>query len=97
MNARRSGAGVGVVDNILFAIGGHDGPLVRKSCEKYSAETDSWSPIADMTYRRRNAGVVCHDGLLFVVGGDDGSSNLSNVEVSFNLFLFFKLFFFCFL
>lgn len=81
MNARRSGAGVGVVDNILFAIGGHDGPLVRKSCEKYNAETDMWSPIADMTYRRRNAGVICFDGFLFVVGGDDGSSNLSNVEV----------------
>lgn len=48
--------GVGVVDNILFAIGGHDGPLVRKSCEKYNAETDSWNSIADMTYRRRNAG-----------------------------------------
>lgn len=46
MNARRSGAGVGVVDDVLYAIGGHDGPLVRKSCEKYSVETDSWSPVA---------------------------------------------------
>lgn len=46
MNARRSGAGVGVVDNVLYAIGGHDGPLVRKSCEKYNVETDSWSTIA---------------------------------------------------
>lgn len=31
MTARRSGAGVGVLDNILYAVGGHDGPLVRKS------------------------------------------------------------------
>lgn len=46
MNSRRSGAGVGVVDNTLFAVGGHDGPLVRKSCEKYCVETDTWSPIA---------------------------------------------------
>lgn len=28
MTARRSGAGVGVLDNILYAVGGHDGPLV---------------------------------------------------------------------
>lgn len=81
MTERRSGAGVGVVDNVLFAIGGHDGPLVRKSCEKYDADTDTWTPIADMNYRRRNAGVVSLEGALFVVGGDDGSTNLSNVEV----------------
>lgn len=31
MTARRSGAGVGVLDNILYAVGGHDGPLVRES------------------------------------------------------------------
>lgn len=46
MNARRSGAGVGVIDNILYAIGGHDGPLVRRSAEKYNAEDDTWTEIA---------------------------------------------------
>ena len=29
MSARRSGAGVGVLGGVLYAIGGHDGPLVR--------------------------------------------------------------------
>ena len=28
MGARRSGAGVGVLHGMLYAIGGHDGPLV---------------------------------------------------------------------
>lgn len=51
MNARRSGAGVGVVDNVLFAIGGHDGPLVRKSCEKYNVETDTWTMIAGQCFK----------------------------------------------
>lgn len=46
MISRRSGAGVGVLDNVLYAVGGHDGPLVRKSCEKYNAETDTWSTIS---------------------------------------------------
>lgn len=44
-----------------------------------------------MSYRRRNAGVICHDGNVFVVGGDDGVANLSNVEVSTQLFSLFVL------
>lgn len=46
MNARRSGAGVGVLGNTLYAIGGHDGPLVRRSAEKYNADDDTWTEIA---------------------------------------------------
>lgn len=81
MSARRSGAGVGVLDNILYAVGGHDGPLVRKSVEAYNAETNSWHSVSEMSFCRRNAGVVAHGGLLYVVGGDDGTSNLASVEV----------------
>lgn len=29
MTARRSGAGVGVLDNILYAVGGHDGESLQ--------------------------------------------------------------------
>lgn len=82
MSARRSGAGVGVLDSILYAVGGHDGPLVRKSVESYNPETNTWTSVADMSFCRRNAGVVAHSGMLYVVGGDDGTSNLSSVEVS---------------
>jgi hypothetical protein len=28
MSARRSGAGVGVLDGLLYSVGGHDGPSV---------------------------------------------------------------------
>lgn len=81
MSARRSGAGVGVVNNILYAVGGHDGPLVRKSVEAYNPETNSWTQVSEMAFCRRNAGVVAHGGLLYVIGGDDGTSNLASVEV----------------
>lgn len=81
MCSRRSGAGVGVLDGILYAVGGHDGPLVRKSVESYNPETQTWTSVSDMAMCRRNAGVVAMDGLLYVVGGDDGSSNLASVEV----------------
>ena len=56
MSARRSGAGVGVLGHTLFAVGGHDGPLVRKSVECYSVENDQWKAVSDMNYCRRNAG-----------------------------------------
>lgn len=52
-------SGVGVVDGLLYAVGGHDGPLVRKSVEVYNPETDSWSQVGDMHLCRRNAGKHC--------------------------------------
>lgn len=48
--------GVGVVDGILYAVGGHDGPLVRKSVEMYDPETNEWRQAGDMHLCRRNAG-----------------------------------------
>lgn len=81
MGTRRSGAGVGVLGGILYAVGGHDGPCVRKSVECYDPSTSTWTAVKDMALCRRNAGVVAMNGLLYVVGGDDGTSNLSSVEV----------------
>lgn len=70
-----------VLGNYLYAVGGHDGPHVRKSVEFYNPDTNKWTAVADMSLARRNAGVAAVDGLLYVVGGDDGTINLSTVEV----------------
>lgn len=48
--------GVGVLGGQLFAAGGHDGPLVRKSVEVYDPQTNSWRLVCDMNMCRRNAG-----------------------------------------
>jgi kelch-like protein 2/3 len=56
MLARRSGAGVGVLENLLYAVGGHDGPVVRKSVEVYDLIANKWNSVADMSTCRRNAG-----------------------------------------
>uniref|UniRef100_A0A673KNB2 Kelch-like protein 2 n=1 Tax=Sinocyclocheilus rhinocerous TaxID=307959 RepID=A0A673KNB2_9TELE len=80
MGIRRSGAGVGVLKGLLYAVGGHDGPLVRKSCEVYDPATNTWKQVADMNMCRRNAGVCAMNNLLYVVGGDDGSCNLASAE-----------------
>lgn len=49
--------GVGVLNNLLYAVGGHDGPLVRKSVEVYDPTTNTWRQVADMNMCRRNAGI----------------------------------------
>lgn len=49
-------SGVGVVKGLLYAVGGHDGPLVRKSCEVYDPASNTWRQVADMNMCRRNAG-----------------------------------------
>ena len=45
-----------MLDGHLYAVGGHDGPLVRKSVEMYDPELNEWTPVADMHLCRRNAG-----------------------------------------
>lgn len=56
MCVRRSGAGVGVLDGVMYAVGGHDGPEVRNSVEAYRPSAGVWTSIADMHMCRRNAG-----------------------------------------
>ena len=70
-----------VLDNCIFALGGHDGPDIRRSAEFYDAEKDQWTLIANMKMCRRNAGAVAVNGMIYVVGGDDGTSNLNSMEM----------------
>lgn len=56
MGVRRSGAGVGVLDGVLYAVGGHDGPEVRNSVEAYRPSAGVWTSVSDMQMCRRNAG-----------------------------------------
>lgn len=49
-------SGVGVLGGQLYAAGGHDGPLVRKSVEVFDPQTNSWRLVCDMNMCRRNAG-----------------------------------------
>lgn len=51
-----SPAGVGVLGGLLYAAGGHDGPLVRKSVEVFDPQSNTWRLVCDMNMCRRNAG-----------------------------------------
>lgn len=56
------------MDGLLYAVGGHDGPMVRKSVEVYNPDSDRWSQVADMTLCRRNAGMVSSFFLFQFIG-----------------------------
>lgn len=46
-----------MLNNLLYAVGGHDGPLVRKSVEVYDPASNTRRQVADMNMCRRNAGI----------------------------------------
>lgn len=54
---RRCDAGVGVLDGILYAVGGYDDFKVQSSVETYRPSTGVWTIIADMHLCRQNAGI----------------------------------------
>lgn len=46
MTSARLCAGVAVLNNVLYVIGGSNGSDLLKTCEKYDPETNIWTPIA---------------------------------------------------
>ncbi|CAB1326191.1 unnamed protein product [Coregonus sp. 'balchen'] len=72
MSKRRCGVGVSVLDDLLYAVGGHDG---------YDPKTNQWSSdVAPTSTCRTSVGVAVLGGYLYAVGGQDGVSCLNIVE-----------------
>lgn len=46
MNSLRCEGGVGVLNDVLYAVGGSSRLADLDSCEKYDANTNTWSTIA---------------------------------------------------
>uniref|UniRef100_A0A8C6TT09 Kelch-like protein 20 n=1 Tax=Neogobius melanostomus TaxID=47308 RepID=A0A8C6TT09_9GOBI len=75
MSKRRCGVGVSVLDDLLYAVGGHDGSSYLNSVER------SWSSdVAPTSTCRTSVGVAVLGGYLYAVGGQDGVSCLNIVE-----------------
>jgi len=56
MSICRSSVSVGVLDGVMYAIGGWDGSVVYKSVEVYTASSKVWSNIPDMHFGRKDPG-----------------------------------------
>ncbi|XP_028909257.1 kelch-like ECH-associated protein 1 [Ornithorhynchus anatinus] len=80
MSVPRNRIGVGVIDGLIYAVGGSHGCVHHNSVERYEPEQDEWHLVAPMLTRRIGVGVAVLNRLLYAVGGFDGTSRLSSAE-----------------
>lgn len=75
-------AGVAVLDNRLYIVGGvHD--MSKKVIETgfcYDPDTNTWSTITGPQQLRYNLTLIGHDGCLYAVGGEYNMAAMSSVE-----------------
>ena len=72
LGQRSRGAAAGVIDGLIYLVGGF-GPSVSSSVvEVYNPATDSWSTLASMLTARDEAAIGVLDGRLFIAGGKTG-------------------------
>lgn len=70
MPTARGAHGVAVVDGVLYAIGGRDGPDSLNTVEAYDIEQGAWSTRAPLPGPGRDhLGVAALDGYVYAVGG----------------------------
>ncbi|XP_071400017.1 kelch repeat and BTB domain-containing protein 13-like [Centroberyx affinis] len=82
LEASTSMAGVTVLDNKLYIVGGVHGihKQVVDSCFCYSVEDNDWTMIASPAQLRYNFSLVGQDGRLYAVGGEYERTAMSSVE-----------------
>ncbi|CAK6961982.1 kelch repeat and BTB domain-containing protein 13 [Scomber scombrus] len=82
VNTSTTMAGVAVLDNKLYIIGGvHD--VSKKVVETgfcYNPATNTWSTITGPQQLRYNFTLIGHEGCLYTIGGDYDKKALSSVE-----------------
>ncbi|CAK6974677.1 kelch repeat and BTB domain-containing protein 13 [Scomber scombrus] len=83
LEASTSMAGVTVLDNKLYIIGGIHGvhKQVVDSCFCYSVEDNSWSKITSPAQLRYDLSLVGVDGRLYAIGGEFERTMMSSVEI----------------
>ncbi|XP_067829035.1 kelch-like ECH-associated protein 1B isoform X2 [Heptranchias perlo] len=80
MSVPRNRIGVGVIDGLIYAVGGSHGCIHHNSVERYDPERDEWELVAPMLTRRIGVGVAVINRLLYAVGGFDGTNRLNSAE-----------------
>ncbi|KAE9531955.1 hypothetical protein AGLY_010157 [Aphis glycines] len=60
---------VGVLNNLIYTVGGVNGSTYLKSIECYDPSLDKWSPVVEMAIKRCNVGVGVLNGIMYVVSG----------------------------
>ncbi|XP_037538981.1 kelch repeat and BTB domain-containing protein 13 [Nematolebias whitei] len=83
LEASTSLAGVTVLDNKLYIVGGVHGVYkqVVESCFCYNVENGNWTRIASPAQLRYNLSLVGVDGCLYAIGGEYERTVMSCVEI----------------
>lgn len=68
MHFRRCYVSVCVLNNKIYAMGGHDGHSRLRSTEVYCPETNQWTLLANMAIRRSDADAAQIDGKIYIFG-----------------------------
>lgn len=80
MASGRTALGVGVVGNLLYAIGGDNGGSGVGTVEAYDPATNAWTARKPMPTPRSGLGVGVINNILYAVGGRNGTVYLKTVE-----------------
>ncbi|XP_023295821.1 ring canal kelch protein isoform X2 [Lucilia cuprina] len=81
MPNRRCRAGLAVLGDRVYAVGGFNGSLRVRTVDVYDPATDQWSTSNSMEARRSTLGVAVLNGCIYAVGGFDGTTGLCSAEV----------------
>lgn len=65
----RAAAGVAVVDDRIYVIGGYTSNVPLDAVESFDPRTDAWEEHADMPTPRDHHGVAARDGMVYAFGG----------------------------
>ncbi len=73
MPTRRWGLAAGVLNGILYAVGGYNGTNIVATVEAYDPATNAWTAKASMPAGRTGLATGVVDGMLYVVGGGNAT------------------------
>ncbi len=76
MPTARMSPGVGVVNEIVYVMGGNNAAEGLATVEAYDPATDKWSAKAPMSMARSGFGVAAVDGILYALGGDTSGTSV---------------------
>lgn len=63
------GAGVALLNDHIYVVGGFDGTAHLSSVEAYNIRTDSWTTVTSMTTPRCYVGATVLRGRLYAIAG----------------------------
>uniref|UniRef100_A0A1B0A5I6 Kelch-like protein diablo n=1 Tax=Glossina pallidipes TaxID=7398 RepID=A0A1B0A5I6_GLOPL len=81
MPNRRSKAGLAVLNDKVYAVGGFNSVSAMRAVDVYNPARNEWSTSNRMLARRSTLGVAVLNGCVYAVGGFDNHNGLSSAEM----------------